>query len=242
MQVRLASLISGSGTTMQAIIKASQSGELLIEIACIISSDPSSPGLIKARELKIPERNIVIINPDDFRNHEGKMDQDAFGRQILKELADRRVTVVTQNGWLPLTPKNVIENYEGVIFNQHPGPVPEFGGKGMYGRRVLASRLLFVRMTNRDFFTEAVAQRVDKDFDKGVVVKSARIEILPEDTVEDLQKRVLPVEHKVQIELLKDVAKGTAKDIPKKEALVRPDEEQTLDLAKRMAMLLYPKG
>ena len=241
MAERLASFISGGGTTMEQIIKASQSGEIPIDVACVIASTPNAGGIKKAKDLRIPEKDIIVIDPNRFRGEDEKIDPEGFGLAILKELRERGVTVVTQNGWMPLTPEHVIDEFKETIFNQHPGPVPEFGGKGMYGRRVHATRLLFTRMTKRDHWTVATAQRVHKDFDQGAVVKSTRIDILPDDTVDDLQQRVLPVEHRTQIDLLRDVASGNIREIPS-EKLVRPGEEQTLYLAKRMARLLYPHG
>lgn len=240
MRQRLAILISGGGTTMQEIVKACQSGEVPMDIACIISSTPTAGGIEKAKSLGIPDRDIIVIDPNDSRGSDKKIDSENFGLKILEELRARGVTVVTQNGWMPLTPRNVIDEYSQTIFNQHPGPVPEFGGKGMYGRRVHAARLLFVRETKRDYWTEAIAQRVHANFDQGVVVKSARVDILPGDTVDKLQERVLPIEHRVQIELLKDVARGNVKEILGRKLLVRPGEEKILFQAKKAARLLYP--
>lgn len=242
MKERLATLISGGGTTMQEIVKACQSGEIKMDIACIIASVPTAGGIEKARRLGIPGKDIIVVDPTNFRGADKKVDQEGFGLAILKELETRGVTIVIQNGWMPLTPENVIDEYPDTIFNQHPGPVPEFGGKGMYGRRVHAARLLFVRETRRDYWTEAIAQRVHIDFDRGAVVKSVRVDILPEDTVDDLQQRVLPVEHRVQIELLKDVATGNIKEVSGREVLVRHGEEKILYQAKRVARMLYPHG
>ncbi|MBI4036947.1 hypothetical protein HY385_00800 [Candidatus Daviesbacteria bacterium] len=242
MRERLATLISGGGTTMQEIVKACQSGEILIDVACVISSTPTAGGIEKARRLSIPEHDIVVVNPDDFRGGDGKVDQEGFGLQILKQLRERGVTVVTQNGWMPLTPRVVIEEYPETMFNQHPGPVPEFGGKGMYGRRVHAARLLFTRLTGRESWTEAIAQRMHVEYDQGSVVKATRVDILPDDAVDDLQQRVLPIEHRVQIDLLNDVATGNIKELTGRGRLVRPEEEQTLLLVKRVARLMFPHG
>lgn len=239
---RLTILISGGGTTMQEIAKACSSHIIPMDVACVISSNPQAGGLEKARKLGIPKENIIVVDPNTFRGSDGKIDQERFGQAILGEMRKRGTTVVTQNGWLPLTPGIIIDEFPGMIFNQHPGPVPEFGGKGMYGRRVHAAVLLFTRMTGREPWTEAIAQRVHQKYDQGLVVKSKRVEILPEDTVEDLQKRVLPVEHQVQIDLLKDVAGGKIKEVAKREALVKPGEEPVLILAKKVAKILYPQG
>ena len=241
MRHRWASLISGGGTTMAAIIQAMQSGEIAMDVACIISSSPTAGGIAKAKKLGIAAKDIIIVNPEDYRDEKGKVDQEKFGKQIIAELKKRKVTVITQNGWLPLTPKNVINEYTSSIFNQHPGPVPEFGGKGMFGRRVHAARLLFVRMTNRDYWTEVIAQRVHAEFDRGEVVKSIRVPIRELDTVDDLQRRALREEYQVQIDLLKDFIKGTLQAI-KRTQLVKPEEKEILIRAKEMAILLYPEG
>ncbi len=242
MSERLAILISGGGTTMQEIIKACKSGEVPIDVACVISSSPAAGGLEKAKKLGIPDEDIIVIDPNDFKDKDKKLDQQSFGGGILIAMRERGVTVVTQNGWMPLTPRVVIDEYMDRMFNQHPGPVPEFGGKGMYGRRVHAARLLFVRSTKREEWTEVTAQRVHRDFDRGAVVRTARVKILPNDTVEDVQQRVLPVEHEVQIALLKDFAQGIVVDLPPRESLIRPGEEELLRSVKHMAKLLYPQG
>lgn len=238
MSERLASFISGGGTTMEQIGIAYQKGEIPIQPVLVVSSNPKAGGIEKASKLQIPH---VVVNPDDFRGEDKKVDQEGFGLALLKVLKNYGVTVVTQNGWMPLTPEPVIDEFKETIFNQHPGPVPEFGGRGMYGRRVHATRILFTRMTKRDHWTVATAQRVHKNFDQGAVVRATRVDILPDDTVDDLQQRVLPVEHRTQIDLLKDVASGNIREILV-EKLVHLGEEKILFVAKQSARLLYPHG
>lgn len=238
MSERLASFISGGGTTMEQIGIAYKKGEIPIKPVLVVSSNPKAGGIEKASRLGIPH---VVVNPDDFRGEDRKVDQEGFGLALLKVLRYNGVTVITQNGWMPLTPEPVIDEFKETIFNQHPGPVPEFGGQGMYGRRVHATRLLFTRMTKRDHWTVATAQRVHKNYDQGAVVRATRVDILPDDTVDDLQQRVLPVEHRTQIDLLKDVASGNIREIPV-EKLVRLGEEKALFVAKQSARLLYPHG
>ncbi len=230
MKQKLAIFFSGGGTTMEAIIKACQSGEINLEIACVITDNPSAGGVEKAKKLNIPPQNIVIIDKNEN-----------FGTNLLKILKDHGTTIVTQNGWMSKTPREVIDAFPDMIFNQHPGPVPEFGGLGMYGRRVHAAVLLFRKLTKRDFWTQVIAQKVAYEYDQGAVVKSATVEILPSDTVEDLKERTLPIEHQVQIELLKDVVAGKVQEV-KKKLIVKMEDEEYLALAKKMAKLLYPHG
>lgn len=243
MTERLATFVSGGGTTMQEMIKECQSGKLPIDIACVLSSNPTAGAIEKARRLGIPERDIVVVDPGNFRGDNGKIDQEEFGYKIVQVLREHDATVVTQNGWLPKTPEIVINAFPWNIFNQHPGPVPEFGGKGMFGRRVHTAVLLFNRMTRREEpWTEAIAQWVYCDYDQGPVVRSERVNIFSADTVEDLQQRVLPVEHDVQIQLLHDIANRDIAERAPRPRLVTPQEVPVLAFAKKVARLLYPNG
>ncbi len=242
MRERLATLISGSGTTMEAIISACQSGEVRMDIACVISSSKTAGGIEKAKRIGIPEKDIVIISPSQFRNEAGEINRKKFGERMLEILEEKGVTVITQNGWMPLTPANVIEKYSKRIFNQHPGPVPDTGGKGMYGRVPIASILYYRQMINRDYWIEPVIQRVALKFDEGVVVKSERVPIYKNDFVDKLQQRVLPVEHTIQIALLRDVTNGTVQEF-ELEPLAKSEEEQTiLFQAIEKAKKDYPRG
>lgn len=242
MKERLATFISGGGTTMAEIIKAVQTGTIPnMEMACIIASTREAGGIQKALDLQIPEQKIIVVDPDDFPGETTKVDREKFGRRLIDVLQEHNATVVTQNGWLPQTPENVVAAYDQRFFNQHPGHPKAFGGKGMYGRRVLAAALRFCRLTKRDFFATVIGQRVDNDYDKGKVVKYECVPILPTDTVEDLQIRALIAEHRVQIGMLQDFSAGTLKEHDL-EFLVQPGEEPLLEEAKRMAKFLYPKG
>lgn len=240
MKMRLASLISGGGTTMEAIGKACLSAEIPFDLVCVISSDPSAGGLEKAKNLGIAKEDVIVINPEDFRE-DGKIDREKFGEVIIEQLKKRKVDVVLQNGWLPLTPKNAIDQYQGMIFNQHPGPIPETGGKGMMIKAVLATILEFKKQTGKPSAIEMTAQRVGSQYDSGSVVKSVRVPIDEDDTVESLQQKCLPVEHRVQIELLKDIANGTVREITR-QSFVLPGEEKVLEEAKQKAIEMYPEG
>ncbi len=239
-EVRLAMFISGGGTTMEAIGKACKFGELkgLVKPVLVVSSSPNAGGIKKAEELHIP---VEIVERSRFPK--GSSGQKEFGKEILRILSKYSPDVITQNGWLPLTPENVIYKFRENIFNQHPGPVPDFGGQGMYGRRVHAAVIIFNRLVQRqEPYTLMIAQRVHPNFDEGEMVKCEKVTILPEDTVEDLQGRSLPIEHVVQISLLRDIATGVLiKGIEDKQ-YVRPEEREILFLAKEAGKALYPHG
>ncbi len=239
--MRIALLISGGGTTMAAIIKATQNGILHNVIpVLVISSNKEAGGIEKAKNLGIPEKDIVVIRPKDFVNPE------KFGEKILEECRLREIDFIGQYGWLVKTPENVIDAYKDMIVNQHPAPLdpgrPDFGGPGMYGLRDHEARLQFVRKVNRDFWTEAVAHRVTSDFDKGAIVKRKQIPILQNDTAETLQARVLPIEHEIQIETIRDFANRTVLEYIRETPLVLSGEEVILEECKEKAKKLYPHG
>lgn len=237
---RLASLISGGGTTMEQIVRASQNGHIpSLAIACIVASTPEAGGIARARTLGIPAKDIVVVNPRDFRTSEHTIDRTAFGECLLSVLRDHGATVVTQNGWLPLTPRSVIQAYRGKIFNQHPGPPEDFGGKGMYGLNVHAAVLQFYRMVGRIMsgaWTEIVAHHVDEGVDTGQVVRAAPIAIRPEDSPEELQQRALPIEHMLQIQLLRDIVRGTVREVTGRTRIVQRGEDDACARAKRLVI------
>lgn len=241
MRERLASLISGGGTTMQEIIKACKSGGVPMDIACVVSSSPDAGGIEKAKALKIPDRDILVINPNDFRGGDGKVDQEGFGNKILKELRDRGVTVVTQNGWLPKTPEHVIDEYSDTIFNQHPGPKKET--RATHGTQPHAVMLYVAQHTGRNNGTEVVAHRVNRKWDDGPTVGVVPVFINDvNEPPETLQKRALPAEHRLQITLLQQVARGGVREVLSQTQYIRPGEENILVAARKNARERYPNG
>ena len=235
MRERLATLISGGGTTMQAIIEACRSGEIPMDVACVIASTPTAGGMKKARDLGVSYKDIVVVEPDKFAN------QDAFGSELLGAMRKRGVTVVTQNGWLPLTPKSVIDEYKDKIFNQHPGPKRET--RATHGVQPHAIMLYIARHTGRNNGTEVITHRVNEKWDDGSIVGSTPVPI--EDingSPETLQKRALPIEHRLQIALLQQVARGCVKEIKLQKQYIKLGEEYILFAARKFARREYPQG
>jgi folate-dependent phosphoribosylglycinamide formyltransferase PurN len=264
MKHNLAILTSGSGSTMAAIVDAVRAGNLPgIKPVVVISSRTTAPGIEKARERGIP---VEVVRRKDFVN------EAAFGDKLLEVCRRYQVTLVSQNGWLPLTPGNLIAQYTGRIINQHPGPLdPEhghdFGGGGMYGRRVLAARILYCWYTGSDYWTEATTHQVTAGFDEGGVLcrtqvpvpaltvqkpvsadlgVSAEIQVNREavvSAVAELQKALLPVEHQAVIETL--AAFGAGREVPvqtRSTPLVAPAQYSILNAVKQLAIQLYPHG
>lgn len=239
--MRIALLISGGGTTAEHIIRAARAGALPgVEPVLVIASRPDAPGIERTIAAGMNKDDVIVLRPGDFS------DQATFGDAIIKACDARAVEFAGQYGWLAKTPKNVIEHFHGMMTNQHPGPLdpgrPDFGGPGMYGRRVHAARLYFVRKTNHDLWTEATAQRVAVEFDGGAVLARRQVPILPDDDVPALQARLLPVEHEVQIEVLKKFATGTVKELTRERPLIKAEELAILEEAKKAAIAQFPNG
>lgn len=209
-----------------------------MDITCVIASTEGIGAIDRARKLNL---TVEIVDQEWFRGTDGKVDQYSFGQAMLKVFRKHGVTVVMQNGWIPRTPKNLIDEFPNMIFNQHPGPLPET--RGMYGVQPHAVMLCFTKMTGRNNGTEVISQRVHVNFDEGAIVGRAEVPIyLPYDTPKRLQKRALKIEHRLQAEVLKRVVDGTIKETPQEYRYMKPGEEYILKSARREARKKYPDG
>lgn len=240
---RNAFLVSGGGSTMLEMVKASMGGETPgFQPAVVIASNPYAGAIEKAQSVGL---SVEIVDPNTFRGDDGKVDQYSYYQGLRKATDKYGATVFTQNGHLPLTPVDYIlymSRFGQGGFNQHPGRVPDFGGKGMFGRRVHAATLIFKRDVRSDkMMTTPIVQRVHLEFDKGAVVGFRDVLIAPNDTVDELQQRVLPVEHEINVQLAKDIGSGRIQEY-EFVSEIKPGEEINLRNAKRITRLLYPNG
>lgn len=245
-KLRIIAGISGGGTTFREIYRATKDGRLpSAEIAGLIASTESAGGIKKALDDGLGPQRITVLDPTKFDI------PTRFGEAILKYIDDCSGNLWGQFGWLPLTPNQVVEKMKAWSINQHPGPLdpdrPEFhfGGHGMYGRRVHCARLYFLRRAQRplhDWWTEATAQRVAKKFDQGAILRRERVPIEKYDDPISLQERVLPIEHRVQIETIRDFCENRVTELKRDDILVRDDESAILQEAMYAARTIFPKG
>ena len=257
MLMRIASLISGSGTTMEAVAKACREGVLvgLVKPVVVISSRQDNQGIKKAKRYGI---KTFIVRPKDFSTSE------AFGERLLEIFENFDVDLISQNGWLPLTPVNVVRKFRERIINQHPGPLDgkrlDFGGKGMYGSRVICARLAFVWAIGQENpWTESTIHYVTKGFDEGSLIRVVRMAIpsfsrpitiaeLQEDsqklieTTRLVQAQLLPLEHQNVIAVLRAFAKGNPPRFVRSQPLISPGQKRVLLEAKKLAIRLFPQG
>lgn len=256
--IKLAILISGSGTTMEAIIQACQSKKIKkVKPVVVISSRPDAGGIEKA--LKLGIKNIFIVQPDQFSERE-------FGRQLIKIFKNFQINLISQNGWLAKIPDSVINQYQNRIINQHPGPLDtgrcDFGGKRMYGARVICACIIYTWLRRSGFTTEATTHFVTSEYDQGDLIKTTPLKILPHTKkptlyklmtnkiwqeklikkTKDLQKKLLPLEYKNTIAALKLFADNKVKGFRRDKPLIPKKEVKIVNQAKKLAVKLFPYG
>jgi phosphoribosylglycinamide formyltransferase 1 len=175
MTMRIAVAISGRGSNLEALLQALGPGAPA-EVALVLS-DRSAPGLDLARARQVPA--FVLTDSTD-------------GEEWLALLGRHRIELLVLAGYLKLVPSSVIARYRGRIINIHPALLPDFGGQGMYGRRVHQAVL-----DSGARESGATVHLVDEAYDHGATLAQARVPVLPGDTPELLAERVLQLEHQL---------------------------------------------
>lgn len=176
--VRAAILVSGGGTNLQAIIDAKAAGRIpSAELALVIASTAKAFAIQRAEAAGIP---AVVVHKDKGESAE------AYGERLLEVLRAHRIDVAVLAGFLTILPENVIRAYDHRILNIHPSLIPSFCGAGYYGLRVHEAALAKgVKVTG------ATVHFVNEIPDGGDIIAQKAVEVLPGDTAEVLQRRVM---------------------------------------------------
>ena len=190
---RLALLASNRGSNVQAILTACQTGRLDAAPVVVISNNPAAGALEYARQAGLPALHLVI-------NAGAGVGADQCLLQMLRE---HRVDWVLLAGYLWRVGPQVLAAYQGHILNIHPGPLPEFGGKGMYGLHVHRAVLASGRPE-----TAAVIHQVEEGYDTGPVLAERPVPVAADDTPEVLAARVLQTEHALYVDTLREILCG----------------------------------
>lgn len=199
--VRIAVLISGSGSNLQAIIDKLEKNEINGELVVVISNKENAFGLERAKKHNI--EGLLIDSKT--------IDQDEYNRLILNALTDRNVELVILAGYLKILDKKIIEVYKDRIINIHPSLIPSFCGKGFYGLKVHESAVDYgVKISG------ATAHFVDEKADNGPIILQKPISLDFEDTAESLQRKILALEHELLPEAIKLYCDGKLKVIGRK--------------------------
>ena len=176
--VRAAVLVSGGGTNLQAIIDAKRAGKIpSAELALVVASNASAYALTRAENAGIAHTVL--------RKEKGEAPEN-YGECLLALLRENAIDVVVLAGFLTILPENVIRAYDHRILNIHPSLIPSFCGDGFYGLHVHEAALKRgVKVTG------ATVHFVNEITDGGDIIAQKAVEVLPGDTPETLQRRVM---------------------------------------------------
>ena len=176
--VRAAVLVSGGGTNLQAIIDAKRAGKIpSAELALVVASNASAYALTRAENAGIAHTVL--------RKEKGEAPAD-YGERLLTLLRENAIDVVVLAGFLTILPENVIRAYDHRILNINPSLIPSFCGDGFYGLHVHEAALKRgVKVTG------ATVHFVNEITDGGDIIAQKAVEVLPGDTPETLQRRVM---------------------------------------------------
>ena len=175
---RIAVLVSGGGTNLQALLDAQERGEIPHgEIALVISNVPGAYALERAAKAGVEG---ITVRKKDFS------DTAAFCAALAGELQKRDIDLVVLAGFLSILDEHFVRTFENRIINIHPSLIPSFCGKGFYGLTVHKRALeRGVKVTG------ATVHFVNEGADEGPIILQKAVDILPGDTPEVLQKRVM---------------------------------------------------
>lgn len=173
LRTRVAVLVSGGGTNLQALIDSSLRGEMPhAELSLVVSNRCGAYALTRAENAGIPA--LFIPNGE------------AFEEDLMAALEAHGVELIVLAGFLRILSAGFIEKYEGRIINVHPSLIPSFCGKGFYGLRVHEAALeKGVKVTG------ATVHIVTAEADAGPILLQKAVEVMDSDTPELLQRRVM---------------------------------------------------
>lgn len=191
--LKLGFLASGNGSSARAIVTAIKAGELAAEARLLVSNNKSAPALAFAAEAGV--RALCIPTQGD---------PEAADTRLAAAMIKSGVEVIVLSGYLRQLGPQTLARYAGKILNIHPGPLPEFGGHGMYGRRVHEAVICAGVVESG-----IVIHLVDEEYDRGPVIARRSVRVEPGDTPESLEARVTAAEPAFFVETLRCIARGS---------------------------------
>ena len=176
--LKIAVLVSGGGTNLQAIIDSMADGRITnAEITAVISNNAGAYALVRAHSAGIPAQ---CISPKDYA------DRDAFHEALLTALEEADAELIVLAGYLVVIPPAIIRKYRNRIINIHPSLIPSFCGTGYYGLKVHEAALARgVKISG------ATCHFVDEGTDTGPIILQKAVAVEQDDTPEVLQRRIM---------------------------------------------------
>ncbi len=176
--MKIAVFVSGGGTNLQAIIDRIKEGKLKnVEIVLVIASNDSAFALQRAADNNIPS---VVMSVKSFASRE------EWDDAVVEKLRQAGAELIVLAGYLSLLGQKTVKAYNNRIINIHPALIPAFCGKGMYGIKPHEAALARgVKVSG------ATVHLVNENYDEGPILLQKCVDVLPDDTPETLQKRIM---------------------------------------------------
>ena len=176
-KARIAVFVSGGGTNLEALLNAQERGDIPHgEIVLVCASNENAYALTRAANHGVP--GVAVPKK--------QMTQEAFEAALNEKLSEYRVDVIILAGFLSILSADFVKQWPDRILNVHPSLIPSFCGKGMYGLKVHEAALARgVKVTG------ATVHLVNEIPDGGRILLQKAVDILPDDTAEILQRRVM---------------------------------------------------
>lgn len=194
--LKLAVLVSGGGTNLQAIIDGIETETITnAAINVVISNNKNAYALERAKNHGIEAK---AISPKDYET------RDAFNEALYQELIDRKIDLIVLAGCLVVIPEKIIKAFENRIINIHPSLIPSFCGTGYYGLKVHEKALeRGVKVSG------ATVHFVDEGTDTGPIIDQKAVYVQEDDTPEVLQRRIMEqAEWIIMPKAIDDIANG----------------------------------
>ena len=201
-KTKIAVMVSGGGTNLQALLDAQTAGELTAgEIVLVVASNPQAYALTRAAQAGVP---AVVCSRKELGS------QAAFEAAISQALAEHGVELIILAGFMSILSEDFTRQWPRRILNVHPSLIPSFCGQGYYGLKVHEAALAYgVKLTG------ATVHFVNEVPDGGEILLQKAVEVLPGDTPEVLQRRVM---EQAEWKLLPQAAQKIAEEIGREKA------------------------
>ena len=193
-RLKIGVLASGGGSNLQSIIDRSLEGSLSADIIVVISNNSDAKALDRTRNHGIEALHVSSVT-------EGS--DEGADKRIAEEMRSRGVDLVVLAGYMKKIGQELLKAFDGRIINIHPALLPKFGGKNMYGIRVHEAVI-----AGGEKESGPTVHIVDGRYDHGRILAQEKVPVLPDDTPDTLQKRVLVKEHEILPDTIQKIAEG----------------------------------
>ncbi|HOQ92782.1 MAG TPA: phosphoribosylglycinamide formyltransferase [Treponemataceae bacterium] len=199
--LRLAVLVSGGGTNLQAIIDSERAREQSpFRVSLVISSTKDAYALERARRFAIQSEitsPVSVLGSEKAKTATMEEKRLALSNAVFELCKKNDIDLIVLAGFLTVLTGPIIKAYENRIINMHPALLPKFGGVGMWGNHVHEAVLASGEMESG-----CTVHLVDSGCDTGEILVQKKVPVLQDDTAETLYKRIAPLEHEAMIEAL----------------------------------------